>query len=190
MFYWTVRFILLVIFKIFFGIKVEGREFIPKEGSFILASNHLSNIDPPVLAVACRRQLNFLAKEELFRNKFFSWLIRKLNAFPLKRQQTDLFAMRQAIKILRGGKAVLIFPQGTRGAAPDKALGGIGFLFKKTAAPVILAKLTGTDKILPKGAKAFKRHSVKVVFEKITAPSKNESYEQFARRVVEKIRDM
>ena len=80
--YWVVRFL----YFLFYHIQVEGREHIPTSGGFVLASNHRSYADPPLLATRLRGQrCVFMAKEELFRNKFFGWLIRKLGAFPVNR---------------------------------------------------------------------------------------------------------
>ena len=108
------RVILIPLVKILFFLKVNGKGNIPKNGGFILCSNHLSNFDPVLIGVAQRRQLFFMAKSELFRNKFFGWLIRKLGAFPVERGAGDGKAINTAEKIINEGKTLGIFIEGTR----------------------------------------------------------------------------
>ena len=76
--------------RLLFGFTVEGRALIPETGAVIIASNHISYCDPPVVGSGVPREVYFLAKEELFRNKAFGWLIRKYNAIPLKRASGDV----------------------------------------------------------------------------------------------------
>lgn len=104
------RFIMIFIFRI----KIEGRENMPEEGGVILASNHRSNWDPVLLALASPRKLRFMAKSELFKNKLFAKLITALGAFPVQRGKGDIGAIKSAIKILRGDGVMLIFPEGKR----------------------------------------------------------------------------
>ena len=109
--YWVVRFL----YFLFYHIQVEGREHIPTSGGFVLASNHRSYADPPLLATRLRGQrCVFMAKEELFRNKFFGWLIRKLGAFPVTRGAGDNGVIETAEQYVRSGRVLMIFPEGTR----------------------------------------------------------------------------
>lgn len=94
--------------------KVKGKENIPKEGAFLLCANHRALRDPILLAAGCKRQLTFMAKDELFSKPFLGWLIKKLGAFPIKRGRGDAAAVMAAIKILKRGEPTLIFPEGTR----------------------------------------------------------------------------
>ena len=121
------RFICVLILKLFFSLKVKGRECIPKKGSFILASNHISNLDPVAVGVACQRILYYLGKKELFKGRFVSWFMKKLNVIPLKRGKADTFAVRTAIKVLKGkGLALLSTSSGvlTNSQAKEQGLGG------------------------------------------------------------------
>ena len=105
---WIVRVALLVVFRI----KTVGRENIPKEGGVIIAYNHRSYWDPVMAGLTCPRKLRFMAKEELFKNKFFGFLIKSLGAFPISRGHGDLGAIKGSLKILAQGDAMLIFPEG------------------------------------------------------------------------------
>jgi 1-acyl-sn-glycerol-3-phosphate acyltransferase len=130
--------------KLFMGIRVEGHANIPRTGRLIIASNHISNWDPPVLgvAVALRREVFYLAKEELFKpNKFYTLLITKYNAIPIKRQTIDRKSIRLSSFHLRRGRTIVIFPEGKRNKNPKKGflkpLPGVGYLALKTKTPII-----------------------------------------------------
>ncbi|OQX86992.1 MAG: hypothetical protein B6D55_04585 [Candidatus Omnitrophica bacterium 4484_70.2] len=174
----------IFLFKIFFKIEVKGKEKIPKKGRFILASNHTSVLDPVVLGVACPRRLYFLAKEELFENKLFSLLIKTLGAIPLKRGSSDLKAIKKALTLLAKEKPVVIFPQGTRGRF-DEVKKGVGFLAKRSNSCVVVSKIIGTEKILPKGRKKLRLGKIKVIFDKVFY--KNENYQDFSLKIFERI---
>jgi 1-acyl-sn-glycerol-3-phosphate acyltransferase len=179
----------IFLFKWFFKFEVEGKELFPKNTPFILASNHLSNLDPVVLGAACPHKLNFLAKEELFRNKLFAFILRRVGAIPLKRGQTDVKMMRIALRILQE-KPLVVFPQGTRGANYDNFKAGVGFLYKKTHLPIVAAKIYGTDKVLPREAKFVRRGEIKVIFDKVVGIDNNESYQDTALKVINKIKNL
>lgn len=103
-----------VALKVIFLFKAYGKENIPKEGAFLLCSNHRGLRDPIFLAAGCERQLTFMAKEELFHVPVLGWLIKKLGAFPIRRGKGDAGAVMTTLKILKKGEATLIFPEGTR----------------------------------------------------------------------------
>jgi 1-acyl-sn-glycerol-3-phosphate acyltransferase len=182
---------LLVYFclKLFFGIEVAGKDEVPSSGPFILAANHLSNLDPPVLASVIPRKICFLAKEELFRNKIFALYLRDVGVIPLERQKTDIKAMRLALKVLKS-RPLLVFPQGTRARSLDEALSGVGFLCKKARVPVVAAKIYGTDSALAPGAKFLSLSRIKVVFGRVTGIERDDDYGEITRRVVEKIKSL
>lgn len=128
------------ILSIFYKIRVIGSENVPTCGRVILCSNHISGMDPILLTMALKRQIFFMAKEELFKNKFLSKLIRSFGAFPIKRGIRDTFAIKSAQKILNEGKILGIFIEGTRSKT--------GELLKPKPGAIILAKET-YSKILP-----------------------------------------
>ena len=103
-----------IVLKISFNFKIAGRENIPTDKNFILVSNHTSYFDPPILGVATKTRLSYMAKEELFKNKIFGGLIKKLGAFPVSRGGGDIAAIKTAFKILKEGKNMVIFPEGGR----------------------------------------------------------------------------
>ncbi len=109
------RVVVNIFFRTFFRLKIEGKENIPDESErFIICANHRGYFDPPLVGIAMPFQIGFMAKEELFRNKLFGALIRKLGAFPIRRGKSDFGALRSAIKMSESGRHIVIFPEGGR----------------------------------------------------------------------------
>ena len=113
MIYSIVHFIFSILFKILFRFEVIGKENIPKEGPVVIASNHASLFDPPLLGTAANRPVHFMAKEELFVPVLGS-IYKTLGAFPVKRGASDIGALKHALVLLSKDKVVGIFPEGTR----------------------------------------------------------------------------
>ena len=113
--YKIIRAVLNFIFFVIFRLHVEGRENVPPKGAIIVAPNHKSDWDPPLIGVAFdTRIIHYMAKEELFKNPIFGWIIRQFGTFPVKRGAVDRTAIRQAIRELKAGNPLGIFPEGTR----------------------------------------------------------------------------
>jgi len=176
-------------FKYFSSLEVVGREYIPAKKSFIIASNHLSNLDPPLIASVCPRQLVFVAKNELFRNKLFSSYLKAVGAVSIERGKSSVQSIRILIKAL-AKKPILIFPEGSRGASFKKVYKGIGFICEKAKTPVIAAKISGTDKILPPGKVFPKRAKIKLIFKPIDNITATDSPEAITEKVVNTIKDI
>ena len=113
--YTITRWILNIVFFKIFHLHVEGRENIPVKGAVIVAPNHKSNWDPPLIGVAfSNRVVNYMAKEELFKNPIAAWILTMFGTFPVKRGSGDGSAVMRAVRELRKGYPVGIFPEGTR----------------------------------------------------------------------------
>lgn len=166
---------------IYFPVAVKGRENIPKDGAFILASNHISNLDPVVAAISCPRQVKFMAKDSLFKNPILGSIIRWGGGFPVKRGSADRQAMKTALTYLKNGWPLILFPQGTRYG--KKAQPGVGFLIDKSEVPVVPVFIQDTDKALPKGGGFFKRHPVKISFGKPVVFSSHSDHQTLANEV-------
>jgi len=145
-----VKFTFRVFFKTCYDFKVEGLENIPKTGPLIIASNHLSNADPPAVGgfAGLVRDSRFMAKKELFEIPVVGWFFRRCGYISVDRKRTigDFGALEGAIKALEKGESVVMFPEGTRSKTgkPQKPKNGIGFLVYKTGAPVLPVKVEGT----------------------------------------------
>lgn len=188
MLYSILRSIAILICKIFFRIEVKGKEYIPKKGGFILASNHVSYLDPIVLGVACPRKLNFMARDDLFYNPLFAWLISSVGAFPVKRNSPDSSALKVAISRLKRGKPLVIFPEGSRriNGYTSSVEPGVGFLVVKSNSTIIPSFIKGTDLALPKGAKFIRPKKISVYFGKEISLERSEShnYQAIANRIM------
>ncbi|MDQ6807753.1 MAG: 1-acyl-sn-glycerol-3-phosphate acyltransferase, partial [Actinomycetota bacterium] len=112
--YWIVRAFLQPFFHIYFRYNRIGREHIPSEGPVIIASNHRSFLDPFVIGTMARRPMYYVAKSELFRHRWQSWILSSLGAFPVLRGTGDVDMIETAKAILARGDIVLMFPEGTR----------------------------------------------------------------------------
>ncbi|MCB0825156.1 MAG: 1-acyl-sn-glycerol-3-phosphate acyltransferase [Armatimonadetes bacterium] len=159
---WLVR---TVIFRMTGGVSTIGIKNVPMDGPLLVAPLHVSNLDPPLVGSTCPRALRFMAKKELFVFPL-GVLIRSLGAFPLDREGGDTAAIRLAISELKAGRAVLIFPEGTRGNGQTMGniQGGISMLAKRSGAQVLPVGLAGTHIVWPKGQKALRRAKMTVVF--------------------------
>ncbi|MFC2168188.1 lysophospholipid acyltransferase family protein [Acidobacteriota bacterium] len=187
----------MILYKIFFRLQVIGRENIPLEGGFILASNHASFLDPPALAVASPRVLSFMALEGLFRIPLFGRFIASLNAIPVKSKSSDLKSLRQAISELSSGGVLNIFPEGIRSPNGElgKPLRGIGLLAVKADVPIVPAFIKGSNKALPVHSKLIRPKKIKVYFgrpflpkEMSTQSSNKDLYQAIAARTMDEIK--
>lgn len=122
------------------GVRIEGIDNYPRNENFILLANHRSAADPVAVGAVFKDvEIYFLAKDSLFRYPVFGWLLKKIHAIPLRRGESDLGAMRTALKVIADGHVLGIFPEGTRNhdAAMKEIQGGIALLALKTKVPVI-----------------------------------------------------
>lgn len=136
-----------------FRIKVVGRENVPKSGGAIIAVNHRSNWDVVIVGVKCPRMLRFMAKSELFKNKFFGGLIKSLGAFPIQRGKGDVGAIKGALSILKRNHVMLMFPEGRRmrdGKKCEHAKAGVGMIASHSNVPVIPVFIEGEYKWMNK----------------------------------------
>ncbi|MGF7057060.1 lysophospholipid acyltransferase family protein [Brassicibacter mesophilus] len=138
-FYNFARGLVSIVFGAMFRIKIQGKEHIPTKGRIVICSNHVSLLDPIIVAIAVPRQVFFMAKKELFRSKLLGTVIRKLGAFPVDREGADLLAVRSSLKILKNEQALGIFPEGTRIKEHDisNAKPGIAMMSIKGKASII-----------------------------------------------------
>jgi len=155
MFYYVVKALCWLLLKIFWRMEIKGIENLPENGGFIIASNHVSYLDPAVLVASLNRKIYFITKKEVFKNAFLSFILNKLNAFSVDRDNVDMLAFKKAMNILREEKVLGIFPEGTRssnGELQELKLGAIKIAMK-TGVPILPVGISGTHKIYPRGIK-------------------------------------
>ena len=144
----------LIIFKLFFRLKVTGQQNIPQDGPFIIVANHSSLLDPVILGVSIKPKIIFVAAAYLFEIRWLGYLLRKANSIPVQREN-DIKAIKQSLKILQQGGVLGIFPEGgvdrQKDDLPIKA--GAAYLATKVGVPIVPIRIKGADKVLPRGAK-------------------------------------
>jgi 1-acyl-sn-glycerol-3-phosphate acyltransferase len=142
-----------VMFRTFWPLRIEGVEYVPKQGAGIIVCNHLSMIDPFVVGYSASRLVNFMAKQELFGVPFLGMWLRKLGAFPVDRSRRDPASLRTALIILKEGHLLGMFPEGTRSATGEmlELRAGAARMAARTRTPIIPAAVFNTNHALPPG---------------------------------------
>jgi 1-acyl-sn-glycerol-3-phosphate acyltransferase len=162
LFYSFVKNMFKMFFKIYNRLEVHGFDKIPRGTQVIVAANHASYVDPPLIGGVFPGRLRFLAKESLFRVPLIGFLVRALGAIPVEREdgQRAGAVMKNLLKLLDSGESVMLFPEGTRSSdgrlKPLEA--GVAYLSVKTGVPVLPVHVAGSFKVWPKG-KTFPRPS-------------------------------
>ncbi|KIY21014.1 MULTISPECIES: lysophospholipid acyltransferase family protein [Mesobacillus] len=146
--YSFVRSLVKAALKTVYRIEVIGMENIPADGGILLCSNHIDNLDPPVVGITAPRPVYFMAKEELFSVPILGKILPHLNAFPVKRGMSDREALRKGLGILKDGKVLGLFPEGTRSKTGKlgKGLAGAGFFALRSDAYVVPCAVIGPYK--------------------------------------------
>ena len=150
----------------YFHLRLQGVAHLPSTGALVLACNHLSNLDPVLLAAVCPRPINYLAKVELFRIPVLGSFIRRYGAIPLRRSASDPEAIRLAEQVLEQQQVLALFPEGTRsrtGQLKPFRFGAARLALKHNV-PLVPAAISGTDQAMPTGAKFPRRAPIGVAF--------------------------
>ena len=158
--------------RLFWRIRVTGVENVPTSGGVLLAANHQSYLDPPLIGPHLRGEMHFMARRTLFKNPLFGALIGRCNAFAIERDTADVKGVKNAIDRLQRGKILLVFPEGTR--TRDGTVGrmkaGIGILAERAAVPIVPVLIEGAYEVWPKGALIPRLGKSRLVFGKPMRP--------------------
>ena len=178
--------------RVFFRIRIESAGNIPAKGGAIIAPNHLTYWDPPLIAISTGKFIRFMAKESLFKNPLFGWYIAKLGAFPIKREASDLRAYKMALKILTNGGWLILFPEGARGDGVrlGEAKPGLSRIALSCGVPVVPAVIT-----YEKTPKLFGRNRVRVRFGKPLhydekSGKGKEALKEFGEKIMSSIKEL
>ena len=183
--------------RLWLRLRVIDAHHVPAHGACLLAANHASYLDPPLIAVGVRtRGLRFFARRSLSHSPLGRWYFRGIRAILVDREHGDVGAMREALRALRAGQAVCVFPEGTRTLdgqlqAPQS---GVGFLLAKAGVPVIPIYVHGTFEAMPRGVKRIRRIPVTVRFGAAIRPEEMQafgkgraSYERMVQCIMDRI---
>lgn len=187
--------LLNIILRAFFRLRVYGTTNLPK-GPAILAANHQSYIDPTAIGASMPEEIFYLAREDVFHFRPFSWFCRKVNSILIRRRRADRSALKGVLARLAEGWKVLVFPEGTRSydgrlQPPER---GISLLAHKSAAPVVPTYVSGTHQVLPRGRSMIHFYPISVSFGKpfrfdksLLEHGAHKAYAVFSHRVMDAI---
>jgi 1-acyl-sn-glycerol-3-phosphate acyltransferase len=178
--YALMRGVLFIGYKICFSLRSYGTEHVPPDSDprgVILAPNHASFLDPPILGVTLGRPVTYLAKEYLFKKPVVGWALESCGALPISSGAEDFRTIREIVRGVKNGACVVIFPEGTRSVDGELKAGesGIGFVAMKSAAWVVPTYIEGTFEAFPRGQKMFKCRPVKVHYGEPFVPAQDEA---------------
>jgi 1-acyl-sn-glycerol-3-phosphate acyltransferase len=190
--------IAVALMRLLFRVEGRGTEHVPAEGPVLIVANHSSVLDPPLVGGMCPRQLTFLAKAELFRIPGFGGLIHRLGARPLRREGADPSALRTARRVLAEGKALLVFPEGTRGEEGRlrEAKPGAALLAVQSGATVVPVYVSGSGRAWPRGrrlprpAKVVVTFGAPLRFQRATGADRKAQYEAASRQMMAAIAEL
>ena len=143
------------VYEMWFRGEVAGTHNLPVDGPFLIASNHASHLDPPLVGSQVTRQMRFFARKSLWNSRVSAWWLNQVETIPVERDSGDVGAIRRVLQALQENRAVVLFPEGTR--SPDghlqKAKAGVGLMACKTGVPVVPCRVYGSFAAFGKGAK-------------------------------------
>ena len=156
---------------------IVGKEKIPRDGAFLLAPIHRSNIDTPLAAAVTNRRLRFMGKDSLWKIRPIGWIISALGAFPVTRGSADREALKRCIAVLEAGEPLVLFPEGTRQSGPRvmPLFDGAAYVAVKAGVPIIPVGIGGSEGVMPKGSRMiYPRKCVVIVGDPIVAAKDDE----------------
>jgi 1-acyl-sn-glycerol-3-phosphate acyltransferase len=162
--YWMSRLMWEKVFTAFFGYRIIGREKLLTKGSVLIASNHESFLDPPLIGVMFNHPVYTLARKTLFRG-FGAWLYPRMNAIPIDQDRPDMTSLKYVIKLLRQKNQVVIFPEGSRtmDGQLQPAEAGTGLIVVKSKAVVQPVRIFGARDALPRGSAKIRFSPITIV---------------------------
>ncbi len=147
--------------------KVIGREKLREDlDGLLIASNHVSFVDPPVVGIAYHDAVYYFARKTLFDHPIANWIFTRWRAIPVNQDKPEISSLKKVIALLKDGKKVVLFPEGERswdGIIKEKAEAGIGMIVSKSNVPVLPVRIFGAEKVLPRGKKWPKRGKIRLV---------------------------
>ncbi len=193
--YWFFQSLWQKCFIAFFSYRVIGKEKLITDGSVLVASNHESYLDPPLVGIAYDKAVYYLARKTLFRG-FGAWLYPRLNSIPVDQERPDMTSLKTIIKLLKNGEQVVIFPEGARTLTGElqKAQPGTGLIVAKSKTVVQPVRIFGAREALPRGSNKMKFCPITLVVgdpitfseEELNAKGRDE-YQQISDRIMSEI---
>ena len=152
-FYGFFHYLAGTIHSMWFRGEVAGTENFPRTGPFLIASNHASHLDPPLVGSQIAKQMRFFARKSLWHSRFLGWWLDQVETIAVERDTGDIGAIKKVLQALKDDRAVVLFPEGTR--SPDgllhKPKAGVGLMACKTGVPVVPCRVYGSFEAYGKG---------------------------------------
>jgi len=202
MMYWLIKNLYKIFALTYLDYKVVNRENLLdlRDGGYVVASNHVSFLDPPLVGIAFRENLHFFARKTLFDNPIFGWVLRQIQAIPVNQDQPEISTLKNIIQLLKDGQKVVIFPEGERtldGKIKEVGQAGVGMMVEKSGAKVLPVRLFGPEIAMPRNSKRIRSVPVTLVVGEVMdfsaviedkALDRREKYERITARIMEAIR--
>jgi 1-acyl-sn-glycerol-3-phosphate acyltransferase len=178
--------------RFWFGLELRGTANIPAAGPLIITPNHQTYADPPLVTIPIRRRVYYMAWSRLFDIPGFGWLIRRLRAFPVEIESSDGRAAREAVRVLKAGQALMIFPEGAR--SRDGLVGrfkpGAFRLAASLGVPILPVTIAGGHECWPPGRALPRRGRVTITYHPPVTPDPALPPREAARKLAEQVRDI
>ncbi|MBC8103141.1 MAG: 1-acyl-sn-glycerol-3-phosphate acyltransferase [Cytophagales bacterium] len=164
--YWLLEGVSLLVLSVLGGLYVMGEENVPPLGPVLMVSNHVSYLDPVAIGDASPRRVVFMAKAELFKVKPLGFLLRGVDAFPVKRGEADRAAFKNTLAMIGEDRVICIFPEGTRSQSGEigSAEGGAGVFATRTGCPVVPVYVHNSNRMLDDRGRLHRRSPITVTF--------------------------
>jgi 1-acyl-sn-glycerol-3-phosphate acyltransferase len=182
--YWFFRHTFFIFFRVFNRLRVTGYENVPGTGGVIVAANHVSYLDPLVVGAALKRRATYMAKEGLFKIPAIGEFVRSFS-FPVRRDRPQPSTIKEAVRRLKNGELIVMFPEGGRSAGGSilDAKRGVAVIAALSRAPIVPALVRGTDASLPVGARLLRPAKITVTFGKPLEVGKGETDKEYQERI-------
>lgn len=194
--YWSGWLLFGAAFRGLFGMRIVGRENLITEGAVLVASNHQSYLDPPLIGNLYQTEMVYLARKTLFKG-FFRWLYNQWNAIPVDQDRPDIASLKTIIRKLKEGNRVLVFPEGSRtlDGSIGEAAPGIGLIAVKSGAVIQPVRIRGAREALPRGSGRIRLSRISVHVgpairlspEELAKIKEKTGYEKVAKRIMASI---
>jgi 1-acyl-sn-glycerol-3-phosphate acyltransferase len=177
--------------RVYWRIRLEGTEHIPPDGPLIIVPNHVTYADPVLVCIPIRFAVHFMAWDALFRIPGFSWLIRRLRAFPVQIDSADPRSTREAVRLLQSGQAVMIFPEGgrTTDGRLQRFRPGAFRLACSLKVPVLPVTIVGGHASWPPGRMLPRPGKLRIIYHPIVSPPSEADPRAAARMLATEVRN-
>ena len=196
--YWIGWLLFGAAYRSLFGLRIIGREHLITEGPVLVASNHQSFLDPPLVGSLYDDEMVYLARKTLFKPGFLEWLYNQWNAIPVDQDRPDMASLKTIIRKLKEGQRVLLFPEGERSfdGTIGEAAPGIGLVAVKSGVPIQPLRIYGANEALQRGSARIRLARITVKIgpaiilspEELKAASNKEGYERISQQIMSAIK--